>query len=104
MHAVSVSITEFVSDDQPGWVRCSLTDVAGRQWQFVEKAPVVSLANLTGQSTYPQPGQIGCRVLSRSANHGRPTAQIDISEPWGVESVDGNSVFEVFVSQLREVA
>jgi hypothetical protein len=104
MHVVGVSITEYVSDDQPGWVRCSFTDVAGRQWQFVEKAPVVSSANLTGQSTYPQLGQIGCRVLSRSADHGRPTARIDTSDPWDIRSVDGNSVFQVFVDQLRDVA
>jgi len=104
MHAVGVSITEYVSDDQPGWVRCSFTDAAGRQWQFVEKAPVVSSANLTALSTYPQPGQIGCRVLSRSAEHGRPTARIDTSDPWGIESVDGNNVFRVFVEQLKDVA
>jgi hypothetical protein len=104
MHAVGVSITEYVSDDQPGWVRCSFTDAAGREWQFVEKAPVVSSANLTAQSAYPELGQIRCRVLSRSAAHGMPTARIDTSDPWGIESVDGNSEFEVFVDQLREVA
>jgi hypothetical protein len=105
MDVVDVSITEYVSDDHPGWVRCVLTDVAGRQWQFVEKAPVVSRVDLTRQSAYPQSGEIACRVLSRSADHaGRPTARIDTTDPWGVESVEGSTVFEVFVDQLREVA
>ena len=102
MHAVVISITEYISNDEPGWVRCMLTDVSGRQWQFVEKAPIVSRVNLTRQSAYPEPGEIACRVLSRSTNDaGRPTARIDTADPWGVESVEGSTVFDVFADQLR---
>jgi hypothetical protein len=104
MHAVGIAITEFVSDEQPGWVRCRLTDAAGQEWQFVEKVPVVSRANLTAQSAYPQSGEIDCLVLSTSSALGRSVARIDTSNPWGVESVEGKTVFEVFADQLREVS
>lgn len=103
MHELGVSITEYVSDEQPGWVRCSFVDAAGREWRFVEKVPVVSRANLTRGDSYPQPGRIRCRIISRSAAYGRPTARIDMRDPWGIESVDGESEFEVFVDQLTQV-
>jgi hypothetical protein len=105
MDALVVSIAEYVSDNEPGWVRCTLTDVSGRQWQFVEKAPVVSRVSLTRQSAYPESGEMACRVLSRSTDDaGRLTARIDTADPWGLESVEGNTVFEVFADQLRDLA
>ncbi|HEX5067034.1 MAG TPA: hypothetical protein VFY49_13025 [Myxococcota bacterium] len=92
-------------DHFPIVVSCTLRDIHGRAWQFVEKAPVVSTANLTAQSSYPQNGDFGCRVISRSVDAtGRATALIDTSSPWGIESTDGCARFEVFADQLVEVA
>jgi hypothetical protein len=104
MLAVSVQITGFVDGAFPGVVSCTLQDVQKRTWQFVEKVPVVSLAPLTDRSQYPQPGEIRCRVLSRSLDpSGRALVRIDTSGPDSVESTDGNTIFEVFAEQLIEV-
>jgi hypothetical protein len=105
MYAVSVQITAYVDDSFPGWVSCALRDAHGRTWEFVEKAPVVSLAHLTPESVYPQVGRIACQVISRSGDtQGRPVALVDTSTPWSVESTEGNSQFEVFAEHLVEVA
>jgi hypothetical protein len=103
MHAVSVQITGYVDDHFPGFVACILRDIHGRQWRIVEKAPVLS-ANLTAQSAYPQDGQIACQLVSRAKDAlGRSTVVVDTSSPWGVESEDECSRFEVFADQLVEV-
>ena len=104
VYAVSVQITGYVDDSFPGFVSCELLDARQRKWQFVEKVPVVSLANLTAHSTYPQAGGIRCRVLSRSVDEGgRAIARIDTASPDGVKSTDGNTIFEVFSDQVVEV-
>jgi len=105
MHVVGVSINAYVSDDpQPGLVRFTLADAAGREWQFLEKVPVVSLANLTAKSVYPQSGEMACIVVSRSSGQGRQIARIDTRAPWGVASVEGETVFDVFADKIREVS
>ena len=104
MHAVSVQITGYVDDHFPGIVSCILRDIHGRAWRFVEKAPVVSLANLTERSAYPQNGEIACRVMTRSEDpSGRATVVVDTSSPSDVESEEGQTRFEVFADQLVEV-
>jgi hypothetical protein len=105
MYAVSVQITAYVDDHFPGFVWCALRDIHGRTWDFVEKVPVVSATHLTARSAYPLGGKIACRVISRSEDaSGRGTVLVDTSTPWGVESREGNTRFEVFAHQLVEVA
>jgi hypothetical protein len=105
MLAVSVKITGYVDDHFPGFVSCELCDAHERTWHFIEKVPVVSVGNLTGGNTYPQPGEIRCILLSRSLGEsGRAIARIDTATPDGVESTEGNTIFEVFSEQLVEVA
>jgi hypothetical protein len=62
MHALSVTIQRFVDDHFPGFVECVLVDSDDFKHQFVEKAPVVSSANLSLDSIFPQPGYIACVV------------------------------------------
>jgi DNA-binding CsgD family transcriptional regulator len=105
VYAVSIQITGYVDDHFPGFVSCELNDAHQRKWQFVEKVPVVTRANLTSRSTYPQAGHIRCRVLSRSVGEGgRAITRIDTASPDGVESTDGNTVFDVFSEQVVEVS
>jgi hypothetical protein len=105
VYAVSVQITGCVDDHSPGVVSCELCDAHKRIWRFVEKVPVVSLANLTARSAYPQAGEIRCRVLSRSVDEGgRAITRIDTASPDGVESTDGNTIFEVLSDQVVEVS
>jgi hypothetical protein len=100
---VKVTITRYVSDDQPGYIECQLVDVHGRIWSFIDKAPVVSADYLDTESPYPQPGVIACEVIERVSDAaGRNVVLIDTERPWGVESIEGATRFEVFAESLVE--
>lgn len=62
MDALSVTIQRFVDDQFPGFVECVVADSDGFKHQFIEKAPVVSRANLSLDSVFPQSGRIACLV------------------------------------------
>ena len=91
MLGVAVQIVRYAEDSQPGWVECHLIDTHGRRWSFVEKVPVVTTAALDAVSAYPQPGFIACEVLGKAGG----VARIDTTRPWGVESVEGETQFDV---------
>jgi hypothetical protein len=102
MLSVRVTIAGFIDEHQPGWVECLLVDVHGRTWKIHEKIPVVSSEDLTADSKYPKQGIVGCTVLARTANAtGREVVTIGTERPWGIESIEGNTVFEVFAEQLE---
>jgi hypothetical protein len=100
MLGVKVQIARYADDWQPGWVECRLTDAHGRLWSFVEKVPVVTSAPLDSSSIYPQPGVIACEVVERVGG----VVRIDTTRPWGVESVEGETRFEVAESLLVAVS
>ena len=101
MHQVSVQITGYVDAAFPDFVSCALHYAHDHTWEFVEKVPVVTLATLTDESRYPQPGTIRCHVLSRSIDPtGFTVARIDTRNPDGVESREGRTIFEVFTEEL----
>jgi hypothetical protein len=99
---ISVSIVRWVDDEpQPGIVECRFTDRFGKEWLFIEKSAVVSSPSPGRDSLYPLPGVIGCRIISTGLDDaGREIAVVDTEKPWGIESVDGNTRFEVFAVQL----
>lgn len=102
MPAVTVEIARFVDDHQPGFVECVLIDAAGTKHTFIEKGPVVSAANLTATSVYPQSGSIACEVQDEwQSTEGTSLARISTEQPWGVESQNGHTVFVVAKSQLQ---
>jgi hypothetical protein len=103
MMGIRISIVRWVADDQPGWVECSFLDDAGSEHRVREKAPVVSSADLHAGSRYPQPGIIGCTVLRRHrAADGHEVVTVETEQPWGIESVEGRSQFEVRAESLVE--
>ena len=104
MIGVRVSITRFVSDEPPpGIVECEFCDAHGRRWLFSEKTAVVSAKDLDAQTAYPQTGVIACEILSSSRDAtGREMVLVDTERPWGVESIDGSTRFEVFAASLVE--
>ena len=98
---VRAQMVRWVSDDNPGIVECTFTDSSGREWSIIEKAPVVSEANIFPDSQFPQPAFIGCEVLAWGRDHaGREIAEITTERPWGIESEDGTSTFQVYAEQL----
>ena len=99
---IKVSITRYVSDEpQPGTVECEFVDANGRSWTFVEKTGVVSTEDLDAGTTYPRQGIIACEILSaRQDMAGRKILLVGTERPWGIESIDGASRFEVLPSML----
>ena len=107
MTGVRITIARFLGEEpQPGVVECQLLDAHGRSWSFIEKTSVVSAAPLDARTAYPQPGTIAVEVLSRSHDGvtGRETVWIDTARPWGMESVEGETRFEVSPESLVELA
>jgi hypothetical protein len=102
---LSVQITRWVSDSEPGIVECRFTDRFGREWSIIEKAPVVSSARIWRDSQFPRPTWIACSVISRGLDDtGHEIAEITTLVPWGIEATDGTSNFQVFGHQLAAEA
>lgn len=103
MTAVGVQIIRWVDDHQPGFIECRFTDRSGRERMVIEKLPIVSDAQLNQASSYPQLGSIPCTVASRARDQsGREVAEVDTTAPIFIEAVDGETRFQVFVSDLIE--
>jgi hypothetical protein len=102
MPAISVQITRFVDDHQPGFVECLLVDALGKSHTFVEKAPVVSSDNISAASTYPCSGEVQCEIQREWQDEaGLSLATVCTERPWGIESTDGETKFTLFSTQLR---
>jgi hypothetical protein len=105
MLAVRVTIAGFIDEQQPGWVECNLVDAHGKTWKFNEKAPVVSNENLRSDSEYPKQGSIVCTALHRQVDGaGRLVVTVDMISPWGIESTDGSTIFDVYAEQIEDYA
>jgi len=101
MLGVIVTISRYVSDSQPGWVECKLVDAHGSESTIIEKVPVVTLADLDANSSYPQTGYVACQVVERRVGtNGAEVVTINIGSPWGVEDSSGKTQFDVFSTQL----
>jgi len=104
MNVLPVTIERFINNDFPGWVECVLVDSEECSHRFVEKAPVVSTANLSLDSAFPQPGHIAC-VLEYEwiDQRGRQLVRVSTTNPWGIESTTGNTIFTVVRDQIEVV-
>ena len=106
MKAIKVRIERCIdATEYPVVVECTFVDATGAVHRFIEKAPIVTEADLDASSTYPQPGVIACAVLGvREAGSGRPVLEVDTEQPWHVESAEGLTRFEVDAGQIVDVA
>src|SRR5689334_19265315 len=103
MTAVRVDIVRFADQHFPGFIEAVLKDAWGSEFRFVEKVPVVTETDLAVASCYPQPGLIACKILSNWRDgRGREIFTIDTEDPWGVESTDHQTRFDVLEWQLTE--
>jgi hypothetical protein len=101
MHNLLVTIRRYIDDSQPGWVECNFRDAWGHEHRFREKVPVVSVESLDASSTYPRPGIIACEITVRWKDEsGRDLFKISTEKPWGCESIDGATSFDVLPDQL----
>src|SRR5262249_46451680 len=105
MIGIIVQITKYISDDpQPGVVECQLFDAYGNEWIFLEKTAIVSSLDLTVDTDYPQPGVIDCEIVKEFQDvNGREIVSVNTERPWGIETLTGDSRFDVLRSQIMEV-
>jgi hypothetical protein len=102
MLGVKVEITRYVDASQPGFVECRLIDAWDNQHLFIEKVPAITLENLNASSTYPQSGIIACQIVERKQVSGREILKIETETSWHVESISGETCFDVSPNQLIE--
>lgn len=92
-----VKVDKIVYNEQPGFIYFTFNDIHYRQWTIVEKLPVLfptyeSIPNLTDEGFY-----IPGRILSRSKDN----IVFSTLEPYGICSVNGETVFVVSKNQVR---
>ena len=104
MKAIKIKITKFISDDQPGFVECMFYDALNKKHIVQEKIPVITEKYLDVNSNYPQDGIIVCEIVNESGVlNGIKIVTVDTSRPWGVETIDGLSQFDILEEQLIEI-
>lgn len=104
MKAIKITITSFISNDQPGFVECMFYDALGKQHIVEDKAPVVSDKYLDAYSEYPQEGIVACEIVSeRVIANGQKIFKISTLRPLCVSTIEGVTEFDVFEEQLLDM-
>jgi hypothetical protein len=102
MLGIKITIDRFISDAQPGWVECRFKDVWGKEFTFEEKVPVIK--HLDEKSAYPQMGVIACEVVREwEDKSGRKLVTITTDKPWGIETIEGLTEFDIAKDDLLEI-
>ena len=102
-YAVKSKITKCIYDDRyPSFVDCEFVDAFGALHQFQDKDAVFTFESLDRDSKYPQDGSVACEIIERRCEDGRNIVKVNTERPWGVESIEGETVFEVLVDQVVE--
>lgn len=101
MPEIEVTIVRIADDAFPVFVECKLIDAHGREHTFVEKAPVVSAQDISARSTLPVSGHIACEIEHELKDAtGRALLRVDTARPYGIESIAGNTRFELLAEQV----
>jgi hypothetical protein len=101
MPNLSVEISRFVDDAQPGFVECIFVDAYGDIHTVVEKIPIVTDENLWSDSTYPRGGSIRCEVEEEWIDElNRHCVRVSTASPDGVKSTGGEEEFVVLATQI----
>jgi hypothetical protein len=104
LKAIKISITSFIDSYQPGFVECKFYDAFGKQHVVQDKVPIVTDKYLDENSEYPQDGVIACEIANEWTDvKGRKIFTVDTSKPWGVDTIDGITIFDLFEDQLIEL-
>ena len=101
MPHVKIEICRFVDEAQPGWVECRLIDASGSSHIFIEKIPIVTQEDLWMDSSFPARGEIACRIVARHTVNERAVCTIDTELPWGIESTERATRFDIYAKQLN---
>lgn len=98
---IRCQVVRWVADEPfPGLVEAQFTDAHDRLWVFRDKSAMFAQV-LTSRTRYPVAAVIAGTVsASRRDADARDIVIISTGEPWGLESVEGSSTFEVTAAQL----
>jgi hypothetical protein len=97
-----VTITKLVEDSLPALVEFSLTDIYGKNWLFIDKAPVITLDDITKETVLPKIGQMAVEVIKEWDHDGEKVVTINTAKPWDIESTEGQQQFDVLAEQIKQ--
>ncbi|WP_276371744.1 hypothetical protein [Chryseolinea sp. H1M3-3] len=102
MIGIKVTITKYISDEpQPGMVEGKFKDAWANEFIMVAKTAILSSESLGHDSKYPRDGFIACEIVEKWTDEkGRRLVRIDLDSPWGVETIDGLTKFDLEESAL----
>jgi hypothetical protein len=99
MFGVKAKITRCLDDTgYPPFVQCEFIDAHGKVQIFNDKDAIFTTQNLDRNSDYPQAVIIGCEIVERTNS----TVKINTEMPWHIESISGETFFEIESEQLIE--
>jgi len=91
IHTVKVTVTKIVAEHQPTIVEFHFTDIHGKKHVFHDKIAVVSPFYHIAEDDLPKEGKLRCTISEKCEN----SYIIDTDIPDCVDSLEGNTVFEV---------
>lgn len=98
---MQVWINQYIDDSFPGFVACSFMDAWNKLHLIHEKVPVVSKEYLDIDSEYPQKGVIAFEYVTKWIDKkGRKIVKINTETPWGIETVEGETEFDILEEQI----
>lgn len=101
MKAIKILITSFIDDHQPGFVECKFYDALNKEHIVQDKVPIVTDKYLDANSEYPQDGIIACEIVKQwDDENGKTIFTVTTSKPWGVDTIEGLTEFNLFEEQL----
>jgi hypothetical protein len=104
LKAIKIQIVKFISDDQSGFVECRFYDAMNKEHIVQDKVPIVTDKLLDANSAYPQDGIIACEIVNERKNTDEKIiVTVDTSRPWGVDTIEGITQFDLFEEQLTEL-
>jgi len=102
--AIKIKISNFISNDQPGFVECKLIDAWNKEHTVQDKVPIFTDSYLDEKSNYPQEGVIACELIKQwTDQNGRKIYTITTEKPWAVETIEGLTEFDLLEEQLTEL-
>ena len=103
MFGIKTQITRCIDDTgYPSFVECQFVDAHGKIQIFNDKDAIFTTETLDKNSNYPVYGTISCEIVERKYEDEREIVKVNTNSPWGIESLTGETIFEVTVNQIIE--
>ena len=103
MKAIKINIKRLIETGYPGYAECSFYDASYNEHIVHEKIPIVTDKDLDENSKYPQEGIIACEVINEWKDiTGKLIFTVNTEKPWGVNTIEGLTKFDLLEEQLTE--